>query len=123
LKGLAGIAFGLTVVGLFSVVAYSVESRMNEFGVRIALGATSSDLRRLVLSRGLGAASLGLAIGIAAAFGLTRFMESLLFETKPFDPPVYLGVAIILVIASAAACWLPAQRASRVDVVRLLRAD
>jgi putative ABC transport system permease protein len=96
---------------------------MNEFGVRIALGATSSDLRRLVLSRGLGAASLGLAIGIAAAFGLTRFMESLLFETKPFDPPVYLGVAIILVIASAAACWLPAQRASRVDVVRLLRAD
>lgn len=123
LKGLAVIAFGLTVLGLFSVVAYSVDSRMNEFGVRIALGATSSNLRRLVLARGLGAASMGLAIGVAAALGLTRFMESLLFETKPFDPLVYIVVAVILMAASAAACWLPARRASGVDVVRLLRSD
>jgi putative ABC transport system permease protein len=76
-----------------------------------------------VLARGLGAASLGLAIGVAAAFGLTRFMENLLFETKPFDPPVYLGVALILLVASAAACWLPARRASAADIVRLLRSN
>jgi putative ABC transport system permease protein len=123
LRVLAVIAFGLTVVGLFSVIAYTVDSRLTEFGVRIALGATSSDLKRIVLARGLGAASLGLAIGIAGAVGLTRFMESLLFETEPYDPSVYLGVSVVLVAASVAACWLPARRAARVDVVKLLRAD
>lgn len=123
LKALGGIAFGLTVVGLFSVVAYTVDSRMREFGVRVALGATSGDLKRLVLGQGFVAAGLGLAVGTGAAAGLARFMQSLLFETVPYDPTVYLVVAAVLVVATLVACWMPARRASRVDVVRLLRAD
>jgi len=123
LKGLAAIALGLTVVGLFSVVAYTVDSRMTEFGVRIALGAQPSDLHRLVMLRGLAAASVGILIGTAGAVGLTRFMESLLFETKPFDPLVYAGVAILLIASGVAACWLPARRAARVDVTRLLKSE
>jgi predicted permease len=121
LRGLAAVALVLTVVGLFAVISYSVDSRMNEFGVRMALGATAANLRALVIRRGLGAASMGLVVGIAGAFALTRFMESLLFETKPYDPRVYLGVAASLAFASLLACWLPARRAAQVDLVRLLK--
>jgi putative ABC transport system permease protein len=96
---------------------------MREMGVRVALGATSGDLKRLVLGQGFVAAGLGLAVGTAAAAGLARFMQSLLFETVPYDPTVYLVVAVVLVVATLVACWMPARRASRVDVVRLLRAD
>ena len=96
---------------------------MTEFGVRIALGAQPSDLHRLVMLRGLAAAGIGILIGTAGAIGLTRFMESLLFETKPFDPLVYAGVAVLLVSSGAVACWLPARRAAQVDVVKLLKAE
>jgi predicted permease len=123
LKSLSVIALGLAIVGVFSVIAYAVDRRMPEFGIRIALGATSADLRRLVMMRGLSATAAGLAIGIAGAAGLTRFMESLLFETEPYDPAVYLGVALVLLLAGSAACWLPAQRAAKADVARLLKAD
>jgi putative ABC transport system permease protein len=123
LKGLAAIALGLTAVGLFSVITYSVGSRMNEFGVRLAVGAKPSDLGRLVMGRGLAAAGIGLAAGLAGAFGLTRFMAGLLFETTPFDPQVYLVVIAVLMAAAAMACWMPARRAARLDVARLLRSD
>jgi putative ABC transport system permease protein len=123
LKVLSVIALGLTVVGLFSVVAYTVSCRMTEFGVRLAVGATPSDLNGLVMRRGLAAVATGVAVGIAGALAVTRFMQSLLFETAPNDPIVYGGVAALLVTAGAAACWLPALRAARVDVVRLLRTD
>jgi putative ABC transport system permease protein len=123
LKGLSGIALLLTIVGLFSVIAYTVDSRMTEFGVRLAIGATPSDLNRLVMRRGLVAAAIGIALGTAGALGLTRFMESLLFETTPYDPLVYFAVALLLLGAAGLACWLPARRAARVDVVRLLRSD
>lgn len=123
LKGLSMIAFGLTIVGLFAVIAYTVDSRMSEFGVRIALGSTPSALHRLVMFRGLSAAGLGVGIGILAAVGLTHFMKSLLFETTPYDPAVYLGVAGILMLAGAIACWMPARRAARLDVVKLMRAE
>jgi predicted permease len=123
LKVLSAIALGLTVVGLFSVVAYTVSCRMTEFGVRLAVGATPWDLNGLVMRRGLAAVATGIAIGIAGSLAVTRFMQSLLFETTPNDPIVYAGVAALLVAAGAAACWLPALRAARVDVVRLLRTD
>jgi ABC-type antimicrobial peptide transport system permease subunit len=73
--------------------------------------------------RGLSAAGIGLGIGIIAAVGLTRFMKSLLFETTPYDPEVYAGVAGILMLAGVIACWMPARRASRLDVVKLLRSE
>jgi putative ABC transport system permease protein len=123
LKGLAVVALGLTVVGLFSVIAYTVKTRMTEFGVRLAVGASPSNLKLLVLRRGLAAAAAGITIGMVGAFGLTRFMRSMLFETTPFDPFVYLAAALLLLTATFAACWWPARRAAQVDVVKLLRTD
>jgi putative ABC transport system permease protein len=123
LKGLSATALALAVVGLFSVIAYTVDSRMNEFGVRLALGAQPADLYRLVMKRGLMAAAVGVAVGIAGALVLTRFMQSLLFETTPYDPLVYVAVALLLLAAAALACLLPARQAARVDVARLLRTE
>jgi putative ABC transport system permease protein len=123
LKGLSAIALVLAVVGLFSVLVYSVNSRMKEFGVRLALGATPEDLHRLVLTRGLATATIGIIAGTAAALGLTRFMQSLLFETTPYDPLVYVGVGAVMLAAAALACWLPARRATKVNPVEALRAE
>ena len=123
LKGLTAIALGLAVVGLFSVIAFTVDSRMKEFGVRTALGATPANLHRLVMSRGVTAAAFGVTLGTAAALGLTRFMQSLLFETTPYEPAVYLAVAVVLLGAATLACWLPARKAAMVDPVIALRAE
>ena len=123
LKGLSATALALAVVGLFSVIAYTVDSRMNEFGVRLALGAQPANLYRLVMKRGVMAAAVGVAVGIAGALALTRFMQSLLFETTPYDPLVYVVVALLLLASAALACLLPARRAARVDVARLLRTE
>jgi putative ABC transport system permease protein len=123
MKGLTAIALGLVVVGMFSVVAYTVASRSQEFGVRLALGATPADLHRLVLTRGLISAGLGVILGTAVALGLTRYMQSLLFETTPYDPAVFVGVGLVLLMSAAAACWLPARRAAKVNPVIALRAE
>jgi putative ABC transport system permease protein len=122
-KVLSGIAIVLTVVGLFSVLAYTVDQRMTEFGVRLALGASARDLLILVMGRGLVLAGLGIAIGIAGAMALTRFLRSLLYETPPYDPVVLGGVAGLLLLAAIAASVVPAVRATRADVARLLRAE
>jgi putative ABC transport system permease protein len=121
LTGLAAIAVGLTAVGIFSVIAYSVDNRKAEFGVRMALGATPSKLVGSVMRQGLSAATVGFMIGGAGALALTRYMQSLLFETKSYDPWVYLAVGLLLASSAAAACWLPARKAARVDVVGLLK--
>ena len=105
------------------MIAFTVDSRMTEFGVRLALGATPSDLNQLVMRRGMTAAAAGIAIGIAGALGLTRFMKSMLFGTTSYDPLVYVAVAVALLMAAVAACWLPARRAARVDVARLLKSE
>ena len=123
LKGLSIIALGLAVIGLFSVIAYTVDMRMKEFGVRLALGARPGNLHRLVMKRGLVTAATGVVIGIAGGLTLTRFMQSLLFETTAHDPLVYGAVAAILLAAAAIACWLPARRAARVDITKLLRTE
>lgn len=123
LQVLSGLALGLAVLGLFAVMAYNVAQRMGEFGVRLALGAMPGHLFRMVLTRGLGLASFGVVIGCGAAWALTRFMQSLLFETSPHEPLVYVAVALLLLAAAALGCWLPARRATRVDVAKLLRAE
>jgi putative ABC transport system permease protein len=123
LKVLSVIALFLTVVGLFSVLAYTVDRRMNEFGVRLALGAQPEDLHRLVMKRGLMAATSGVLLGIVGALVLTQFMQSLLFDTVPYDPLVYAAVFLLLIVAALAACWLPARRAAQVDITQLLRAE
>jgi predicted permease len=123
LRGLTVIGFGLAYVGVFSVIAYTVDSRMREFGVRKAIGADASSLKALVLRRGLRPTGLGVIAGSVAGLLLTQFMKGMLFETSPYDPGVYLLVAIVLMTAAAAACWIPANRAARVDVANLLRTD
>lgn len=123
LRLLATIALLLTVVGIFSVVAYTVDRRMNEFGVRLALGATPGHLVDLVLRRGVMLTGMGIVLGLGASLALGRFMQSLLFETPTHDPWVLGGVAIVLLLTALVASLLPARRAARVDITRLLRAE
>ncbi|HVZ64260.1 MAG TPA: ABC transporter permease [Lacunisphaera sp.] len=123
LKVLAAIALLLAVVGVFAVMAYSVDRRMNEFGVRMALGAMPGDLVRLVMGRGLALMVIGLVFGLGGAMALTRFMQSLLFETSALDPWVLGGVAAVLLAAAVLACFWPARRAAKVDVSQLLRSE
>jgi putative ABC transport system permease protein len=123
LRGLAAIALTLTVVGLFSVITFTVDGRMTEFGVRLALGATPADLYLLVIRRGVASAAAGIAIGLAGALGLTRFMKGMLYGISSYDPLVYVTVAVLLLMASVGACWLPARRAAQIDVAKLLKSE
>jgi putative ABC transport system permease protein len=123
LKGLSFVALAMAVVGLFSVLAFVVDSRTKEFGVRMALGARPADLSRLILRGGLAVVGAGILLGIVGALLLTRFLRSLLFETTPNDPVVYACVAFVLLLAAVLACWLPARRAAKVDPVVALRAE
>jgi predicted permease len=123
LKILAGSAAALTVIGLFSVLAYAVDRRMHEFGVRLALGATRANLVQLVVWRGLVLTTMGLVLGLAGATQLTRFIQALLYGTSSRDPVALATVSGILFGAAALACVLPAYRATKVDVTRLLRAE
>ncbi len=123
LEVLAGIALILTVVGVFSVLAYTVDRRMGEFGVRLAMGATQRDLMELVMRRGVLLAFTGIVLGIGGAIALTRYLKSLLFETSAQDPRVLAAVGVILLITSVFACVLPARRATKVDITKLLRSE
>jgi len=111
----------LAVVGLYSVMAAYVRQRYPEIGIRVALGATASDVRRLVLGEGLRLAGLGAAIGLAGAVAGARVLRGLLFGVHPLDPVSLLGAVVLLVSASALACSLPAWRATRVDPAVVLR--
>jgi predicted permease len=111
----------LAAVGTFGVMAFSVASRTRELGVRAALGAAPSDLRRLVLGQGLWLSGLAVALGLVAASLATRGMASLLFEVKPADPLTYTAVAGVLTVVALVATWLPARGATRIDPIKALR--
>ena len=119
----AGVALMLAALGLYGVIAYGVTQRRRELGVRMALGATPADVRRLVVRHGIALAITGLAAGLALAAVGTRLLAGLLFGVAPSDPAVAAGVAALLLGVSVAASYLPARRASRWEVVTLLRAD
>jgi putative ABC transport system permease protein len=102
-------------------MAYSVNQRTHEIGIRTALGAQPRDVLRLVMRDGAKIALFGIASGIAGALALTRLMGSLLFEVKPTDPATFAGVAILLALVALAACYIPARRAMRVDPMVALR--
>jgi ABC-type antimicrobial peptide transport system permease subunit len=121
LFGLVGLA--IAAVGLYGVMAYAVVQRTRELGVRVALGAAPARLVRLVLRQALVYLALGLAIGLAGARVLGRFVEGLLFEVTPHDVSTYVVVTAILAIAGLLAALAPALRASRVDPVSSLRAE
>jgi putative ABC transport system permease protein len=102
-------------------MAAYVRQRHAEIGIRIALGATAGDVRGLVLAEGLRLTALGAVIGLAVAVAAARVVRGLLFAVHPLDPASLLGAALLLVAASALACYLPARRAARVDPIALLR--
>jgi len=117
----AGIALMLASVGLYAVIAHSVSQRTQEIGVRMALGATSSHVLRLVFSLGMTQLGVGLVIGLAAAVGVTKVLKSLLVDVSPTDPLTFGLTALVLTLAAAGGCLIPARRAMRVDPIEALR--
>jgi ABC-type antimicrobial peptide transport system permease subunit len=108
---------------LYSVVAYNVTQRQHELGVRVALGASGSDVVRLVVTDGLKVVGAGVVVGLLVALWASRFVEPLLFSVSPKDPAVFTTVALTLIAVALAASWMPARRASRVDPNVVLRSD
>jgi putative ABC transport system permease protein len=123
LGAFAGIALVLAVVGLYGSIAYTVTQRTREIGIRIALGASSNAVTRLVVGDGLRLAVFGLVIGVATAIGTTRALSSLLYDVSSSDPVTFVAIAGLVASVALAACYLPARRAMRVDPVDALRAE
>jgi predicted permease len=116
-----GMALLLGTIGLYGVIGYSVSQRTHEIGIRMALGGQREDILRLILRHGTKLTLVGVAIGVAATLGLSRFLSSLLYAVKPTDPLTFLGVTIMLVLVTLLACYIPARRAMRVDPMVALK--
>jgi putative ABC transport system permease protein len=121
LTAFGGAALLLSLVGLYALMSYSVAQRTAEIGIRMALGAQRSSVMRVVLQQGAYLALAGIALGMACAWGMTRWMASLLFEVSPADAPTFLTVAVLFCAVALAACYVPARRATRVDPMVALR--
>lgn len=118
-----GLAVCLAMVGVYGVVAYAVGQRSNEIGLRIALGASTGGVVRLVLWQGLALASIGLGLGLAASIAGTRLLQSMLFQVQPNDPWVYIAVSVMIGVVTLVAGYVPASRAAKIDPVAALRQE
>jgi len=123
LAGFAGFALLLASLGIYAVISYSVNQRVQEIGIRMALGASATNLQSRILLHTLGLAALGLALGMAASRALTGALESLLFGVTSGDPVTFIGIGLLLIVVTALAGYFPARRASRIDPMVALRAS
>jgi ABC-type antimicrobial peptide transport system permease subunit len=121
LGGFAALALFLASIGTYGLLSYLVTERRREIGIRMALGAERASVLRHIMGQGLRLALFGLAAGMAGAFALTRLMATLLFDVEPNDPATLVAVALAIAGVAALACFIPAQRATRVDPVVVLR--
>jgi ABC-type antimicrobial peptide transport system permease subunit len=117
----AGVALLLAAIGIYGLMAYSVQQRTHEIGIRMALGARASNLLSLVLWEGLRLAAAGIALGVLGAAWLTQVIKSLLFRVSPIDPLTFAFVGALLLFVAAAATYVPARRATKVDPIVALR--
>jgi len=121
LGSFSGVALLLALIGIYGVIAYSVAQRTQEMGIRRALGAQQSDILRLVVGQGFRLALVGVALGIAGAWGLTRLLGTLLFHVSATDPATFVAVAVLFLLVALAASYLPARRATGIDPMAALR--
>jgi ABC-type antimicrobial peptide transport system permease subunit len=119
----AGVAGILAAIGIYGVLAYSVVQRTQEIGIRMALGAERGQVLALVMRRGVTLAAIGIIIGLIGAFAGARYLQSMLFGIEPRDPATFFTVAASFAIVAAAAAYLPARRATKVDPMVALRVD
>src|SRR5205807_9315839 len=119
----AGVALLLAVVGIYGAVAYTVEQRTSEIGVRMALGAQTQDVLSLVVRQGMNPVILGLIFGLAGTFAVGRLLSAQLYQISPYDPLLLGATAIVLAVAALLACLIPARRATRVDPIQALRTE
>ena len=121
LGAFAGLALVLAAVGIYGVIAYTVAQRTHEMGIRIALGARGVDILRLVFAHAMVTTITGIAIGLVAAFALTRLLRSLLYQVTATDPLVFAAISILLLTVAAIATYIPARRAMTVNPITALR--
>jgi putative ABC transport system permease protein len=115
------VALLLAAVGIYGVISYGVSQRIQEIGIRLALGAKTRDVLLMIVRQGMGLAIVGITFGLVGAFALTRLMKALLFEVSPTDPVTFLGTACVLILVALLACLIPARRATKVNPLIALR--
>jgi putative ABC transport system permease protein len=117
----AAVGMLLAAIGIYGLTSYSAEQRTQEIGIRMALGAAPDDVRKMVVLQSMRLALIGVAVGLAAALGLSRLIVSLLYEVKPWDPAAFVSVGALLIAIALFATYIPARRASQVDPMVALR--